>query len=63
LKRREFIRKLEAAGVVLKRSGAGPDIYFNPALKRSAPIPRHTEIPNTLCKLIERQLGIDPSKI
>jgi hypothetical protein len=27
-------------------------------LKRSAPVPRHTEIPDTLCKLIERQLGI-----
>ena len=58
MKRRDFIRKLEAAGVVLKRTGGGHDIYFNPALKRSAPVPRHTEIPDTLCKLIERQLGI-----
>ncbi len=62
MKRREFIRKLEAAGAVLKRSGGGHDIYFNPVLKRSAPIPRHTEIPDTLCKLIERQLGINDSK-
>jgi len=58
LKRREFIRKLEAAGVELKRSSGGHDIYFNRALNRSAPVPRHQEIADTLCKLIERQLGI-----
>ncbi|HME05561.1 MAG TPA: type II toxin-antitoxin system HicA family toxin [Bryobacteraceae bacterium] len=58
MKRREFVRKLEAAGVALKRAGSGHDIYYNPATKRSAPVPRHTEIPETLCKLIERQLAI-----
>jgi predicted RNA binding protein YcfA (HicA-like mRNA interferase family) len=58
LTRREFIRKLEAAGVVLKRSGGGHDIYSNPSSKRSALVPRHTETPDTLCKLIERQLGV-----
>jgi len=52
---------LEAAGVVLKRAGSGHDIYYNPATKRSAPVPRHTEIPDTLCKLIERQLAIGGS--
>jgi predicted RNA binding protein YcfA (HicA-like mRNA interferase family) len=61
LKRREFIRKLEAAGVVLKRTGGNHDIHFNPATKLSAPVPRHSEIPDTLCKLIERQLGIGGS--
>ena len=58
MKRREFIRKLESAGVVLKRASGGHDIYFNPVTKRSAPVPRHNEIPDTLCKLIERQLGV-----
>lgn len=36
-------------------------IQYNPATKRSAPVPRHTEIPDTLCKLIERQLAIGDS--
>jgi len=35
--------------------------YYNPATKRSAPVPRHTEIPDTLFKLIERQLAIGDS--
>ncbi len=61
MKRREFVRKLEAAGAELKRAGAAHDIYFNPATNRTAPVPRHSEIPDTLCKLIERQLGIGAS--
>jgi mRNA interferase HicA len=48
---------------VLKRTGGGHDIYFNPTTKRSAPIPRHPEIPDTLCKLIERQLGVGGSSL
>jgi len=59
VKRRELVRELERNGCFLKRSGAGHDIFHNPATKRSAPVPRHTEIPDTLCGLIKRQLGID----
>ncbi|RPH80772.1 MAG: addiction module toxin, HicA family [Nitrospiraceae bacterium] len=34
---------------MLTRSSGGHDMYHNPATKRSAPVPRHTEIANTLC--------------
>jgi len=47
VKRREFVRELERSGCALKRSGGRHDIYHNPATKRSAPVPRHAEIPKT----------------
>jgi len=64
VKRREFVRELERSGCILKRSSGGHDIYFNPAINHSAPVPRHTEIPNSLCALIRRQLRLreDPVK-
>ena len=58
MKRREFVRQLESSGCALKRSGGGHDIYYDPATKRSAPVPRHVETSNSLCNLIRRQLGI-----
>jgi len=54
VKRRELIRELERSGCVLKRSSGGHDIYFNPASNRAAPVPRHIEIPHSLCSLILR---------
>ena len=58
MKRREFIRELVAAGCHLKRPGKRHDLYANPFTGRSAPVPRHTEIKNTLCDLIRKQLGL-----
>jgi mRNA interferase HicA len=58
MKRQAFIRELMAAGCVLQRHGKRHDIYRNPANGRRAPVPRHTEIPDTLCTLIRRQLGL-----
>jgi len=58
LKRRDLIRELTDAGCVLKRHGHSHDIYFNPATRRSAPVPRHSEIPDSLADLIKRQLGV-----
>ncbi|THJ23584.1 MAG: type II toxin-antitoxin system HicA family toxin [Nitrospira sp. CG24E] len=58
MKRRAFIRQLETEGCVLTRSSGGHDLYHNPLTKRSAPVPRHTEIRNTLCKEIRKQLGL-----
>ena len=57
MKRRELIRQLESAGCVLKRPGGRHDIYFNPATNRSAPVPRHGEVPDSLCNLIRDSLG------
>jgi len=58
MKRREFVRELERAGCVLHRNGARHDIYLNPTTGKKAPIPRHTEIKDSLCRLIRKQLEL-----
>ena len=59
MKRQTLARELTAAGCLLHRHGKRHDIYRNPAKVRHAPVPRHTEISDTLCTLIRRQLGLD----
>ena len=59
MKRREFLQELIAAGCDLKRHGKKHDLYVNPRNGRKAPVPRHTEIKDSLCRLIRRQLGLD----
>ncbi|MGB2769778.1 MAG: type II toxin-antitoxin system HicA family toxin [Candidatus Zixiibacteriota bacterium] len=58
MKRKELIRELMRAGCYLRRSGRKHDIYANPKNGRKAPIPRHAEIKESLCRLIRRQLGL-----
>ncbi|MDP8989167.1 MAG: type II toxin-antitoxin system HicA family toxin [Acidobacteriota bacterium] len=58
MKRRELIRGLVRSGCALKKTGGGHDVYFNPVTNRSAPVPRHAEVPNSLAKLIRKQLGL-----
>lgn len=58
MKRHELIRELEQAGCQFVRHGANHDSYVNPANGRKAPIPRHAEIRDTLCRLIKKQLGL-----
>ena len=58
MKRRDLDRQLRNAGCVLERRGAGHDIYLNPLNGRKAPVPRHTEIKDTLVTQIKKQLGI-----
>ncbi|MEW6162997.1 MAG: type II toxin-antitoxin system HicA family toxin [Nitrospirota bacterium] len=59
MKRHEFIRELVNAGCYLKRHGANHDIYMNPKNGRKAPVPRYSEIKDSLCGLIRKQLGIE----
>ncbi|MCD4726308.1 MAG: type II toxin-antitoxin system HicA family toxin [Pirellulales bacterium] len=58
MKRRDFVRKLESAGCLLHRHGGRHDIYLNPRTGRKAPVPRHSELRDSLCRLIRRQLGL-----
>jgi len=58
VKRGNFIRELVKAGCYLKRHGKKHDIYANPNNGKQAPVPRHAEIKESLCKLIRNQLGI-----
>jgi mRNA interferase HicA len=62
VKRTEFIKELETAGCFLKRHGKKHDIYANSQNGRHSPVPRHTEIKNSLCDLIRKQLGIENSR-
>ncbi len=58
MKRTQFIRELVRAGCSLKRHGKKHDIYINPQNGKRSPIPRHSELRDTLCELIRKQLGI-----
>lgn len=58
MKRSALIRLLVENGCHLKRHGANHDIYANPKKDKTAPVPRHSEIKDSLCGLILRQLGI-----
>lgn len=58
MKRGQFVKELTAAGCYLKRHGSRHDIYQNPATGKQAPVPRHPEIQESLCRLIRNQLEI-----
>jgi hypothetical protein len=58
MRHREFIRELVHVGCYLKRHGSRHDIYANPKTGRVAPVPRHSELRDTLCALIRVQLGV-----
>jgi len=58
VRRRVFLRELRKAGCILHRHGGRHDLYLNPATGRKAPVPSHTEIKDSLCRLIRQQLGL-----
>ena len=59
MKRAAFLRELAQKGCVLHRHGGRHDLIANPANGQKAPIPRHTEMKESLCRIIRRQLGIE----
>lgn len=58
MKRRALIKELTAGGCILVRHGKKHDVYRNPRTGHKAPVPRHREIADSLCKLIRKQLGL-----
>ncbi len=58
MKRRELIRELTRNGCYLLRRGRNHDIYINPRTGRKAPVPRHKEIPDSVCRMVRTQLGM-----
>jgi predicted RNA binding protein YcfA (HicA-like mRNA interferase family) len=60
MKRSELVRQLKKAGCVLHRHGSRHDIYRNPATGQKQPVPRHTEIDDTLARHIKTYLGLKP---
>ncbi|MDD3819582.1 MAG: type II toxin-antitoxin system HicA family toxin [Actinomycetota bacterium] len=59
MKRSELLKQLKKEGCVLLRNGSRHDIYINPKTGQKQPVPRHSEIDNTLVKHIKNYLGID----
>ncbi len=59
MKRRELLKQLKKEGCKLLRNGSRHDIYINPKTGQKQPIPRHSEIDNTLAKHIKKYLGIE----
>ncbi len=58
MKRGELVRQLTDAGCVLHRHGSRHDIYINPANGKKQPVPRHSEVEDTLAKHIKRHLAV-----
>jgi mRNA interferase HicA len=56
MKRRELIRQIEEMGCILIRHGGKHDWYQNPLTKLAQPIPRHSEIKESLAKHIVKML-------
>ena len=59
MKREAFLRELAQKGCVLHRHGGRHDLYLNPTNGKKAPVPRHSEIRESLCRLIRKQLDLD----
>ena len=58
MKRKALVRHLYAHGCEFLREGARHSIYWNPSLKKTSSVPRHSEIHEFLAKKICRDLGI-----
>ncbi|MEO8276730.1 MAG: type II toxin-antitoxin system HicA family toxin [Thermoanaerobaculia bacterium] len=55
-----FLRELAQKGCELHRHGGRHDLYLNPKNGRKAPVPRHSEIKDSLCRVIRKQLDLEP---
>ena len=60
MRRKDLIKHLLKNGCVFIREGARHSVFFNPLIRKSSTVPRHTEIDNFLAKKICRDLGIAP---
>ncbi|MBE3088757.1 MAG: type II toxin-antitoxin system HicA family toxin [Actinobacteria bacterium] len=58
MKRSELLKQLKKEDCILLRSGSKHDIYINPKTGQKQPIPRHSEIDNSLANHIKKYLGI-----
>lgn len=59
MKRQHLVRILVQNHCVLVRHGGNHDLSVNVMTGRRAPVPRHSEIKETLARLIMKQPGIE----
>ncbi len=62
MKRSVFIKYIHANGCRLDREGANHSLYKNSSTGKKSAIPRHTELPDMLCNVICKQLGVPKIK-
>lgn len=62
MKRKKLIRHLLKEGCIFIREGAKHSVFYNPLLKKTSTVPRHSEIDDFLAKKICKDLGIGPPK-
>ena len=58
MKRRDFLRHIEANGCRFLREGGNHTIFFNPANKKVSAIPRHREVFERLVAKICKDLEV-----
>ena len=58
MKRNALLKHLQESGCTLKREGKKHSWYVNSINGKLSAVPRHTEIKNTMCDEICKQLGI-----
>ena len=58
MKRKDLLQYLRAHGCEFLREGARHSVFWNPILKKTSSVPRHSEIHEFLAKKICRDLGI-----
>ena len=58
MKRRKFIKHLNAHNCYLHRHGAKHDIFRNEINSKKITVPRHPDLDRLLCELICKQLDI-----
>lgn len=59
MKRVDLIKYLLKEGCIFVREGGNHSVFFNPAVKRTSTVPRHSEINTFLGRKICRDLGIE----
>jgi len=59
MNRRQFVKELLRDGCKLLRSGGRHDIYINSRTGQKQPVPRYSEIDNSLARHIRKYLGLD----
>lgn len=58
MKRKDLIKYLLKNDCVFLREGAKHSVFFNPLMKKSSTISRHSEIDDLLARKICRDLGV-----
>ena len=62
MKRNKIIKYITENNCIFYREGGNHTIFFNPETLQWAAVPRHTEIKDTMCREICKQLGIPKIK-